>query len=133
VDNSSNVNLDCATADDNEIQRWPARSAVRSRAVRWQGLLWIVASAPDSGEGIDAQIAHCLRSLDASLADGGTDKTQLLSVQVVLADMSHKPLLDEAWNAWIGPDLKNWPQRSCIGAALAPGLLVEFIALAIVK
>jgi enamine deaminase RidA (YjgF/YER057c/UK114 family) len=127
------MNPDSATADDNEIQRWAARGPGRSRAVRWQGLLWAVASAPPDGEGIAAQIAYCFRSLDASLADGGSDKTRLLSVQVVLADMSHKPLLDEAWNAWIGPDPKNWPQRSCIGAALTPGLSVEFIALAAVK
>jgi enamine deaminase RidA (YjgF/YER057c/UK114 family) len=127
------VNRDSGTIDDSNIHRWPARGPGRSRAVRWNGLLWAVASASDSCEGITAQIAYCLESLDHSLADGGSDKTRLLSVQVVLADMSHKPFLDEAWNAWIGHDPKNWPQRSCIGAALAPGLLVEFIALAAVK
>lgn len=127
------MNQHSATTDHGEIQRWPARGPGRSRAVCWQGLLWAVASAPDNCEGIVAQIAYCLRSVDSSLADGGSDKTRLLSVQVVLTDLSHKPILDEAWNAWIGPDPRNWPQRSCIGAALAPGLLVEFIVLAAVK
>jgi enamine deaminase RidA (YjgF/YER057c/UK114 family) len=118
---------------ESDIHRWPARGPGRSRAVRWRGLLWAVASAPEGCEGIAAQIEYCLQSLDRSLADGGSDKTHLLSVQIILADMSHKPLLDEVWNAWIGPDPENWPQRSCIGAALAPGLLVEFIVIAAVK
>jgi enamine deaminase RidA (YjgF/YER057c/UK114 family) len=116
-----------------EIERWPARGPGRSRAVCRCGLVWAVASAPDDCQGISPQVDYCLQSLDRSLADAGSDKTQLLSVQIILADMTHKPVLDEAWNAWIGDDPKNWPQRSCIGAALAPGLLVEFIVLAAVK
>jgi enamine deaminase RidA (YjgF/YER057c/UK114 family) len=121
------------TGMNTDIQRWPARGTSRSRAVRWRGLVWAVASAPEDCDGLAPQIDYCLQSLDRSLADAGSDKTQLLSVQIILADISHKPLLDEAWNAWIGPDPKNWPQRSCIGAALAPGLLVEFIVLAAVQ
>ena len=127
------VNNESVTTDDSEIQRWPARAPGRSRAARWHGMLGAVASAPEGCEGLAGQIAYCLQSLDGSLADGGSDKTRLLSVQVVLADKAHKPFLDEAWNAWIGPDSRNWPQRSCIGAALATGLLVEFIVLAAVK
>jgi enamine deaminase RidA (YjgF/YER057c/UK114 family) len=116
-----------------EINRWPARAPGRSRAVQWQGLVWAVASTGDVSLAIDEQITDCLQSLDRTLAEAGSDKTRLLSVQVFLAEMDFKPKLDEAWNAWIGPDPNHWPQRACLGVGLAPGLLVEIVALAAVR
>ena len=44
--------------------------------------------------------------------------------------MATKPEMDEVWNAWIGPNPDHWPQRACVGAALADGCLVEIILLA---
>ena len=44
--------------------------------------------------------------------------------------MATKPEMDEVWNAWIGPNPDHWPQRACVGAALAEGSLVEIILLA---
>jgi hypothetical protein len=40
---------------------------------------------------------------------------------------------DCRWNAWIGPDWRNWPQRACVGAPLAAGTLVEIVVTAAVK
>jgi enamine deaminase RidA (YjgF/YER057c/UK114 family) len=116
-----------------DIQRWPARGPGRSRAVQWHGLIWAVASTADISLGIDGQINDCLQRLERTLTEAGSDKTRLLSVQVFLADMAFKPKLDEAWNAWIGPHPNDWPQRACLGVALAPGLLVEIVAMAAVR
>jgi enamine deaminase RidA (YjgF/YER057c/UK114 family) len=118
--------------DAMQIRRWPARAPGRSRAVQWNGMVWAVATSADPSLGIQGQLEDCLASLDRTLGEAGSDKTRLLSVQVFLADMRFKPALDEAWNAWIGPDPQNWPQRACVGAALSDGLLVEFVVVAAV-
>ena len=58
----------------------------------------------------------------------GTDRTRLLSATVYITDMSRKPILNEVWDAWIGPD--HWPQRACVEAGLGGDTLVEIVAIA---
>ena len=65
-----------------------------------------------------------------SLEDAGSGKSRILSAQIYLVDMATKPEMDEVWNVWIGPNPDHWPQRACVGAALADGCLVEIILLA---
>ena len=65
-----------------------------------------------------------------SIEDAGSGKPSILSAQPFLADMATKPEMDEVWNGWIGPNPDHWPQRACVGAALADGCLVEIILLA---
>ena len=65
-----------------------------------------------------------------SLGEAGSDKTRILSAQIFLVDMATKAEMDEVWNAWLGPNPDHWPQRACVGAALAYGCLVEIILLA---
>ena len=59
-----------------------------------------------------------------------SSRSRLLSLQVLLADMAQRPEFDRHWLAWIGDDPAHWPQRACVQAALAPGLLIELIAVA---
>ena len=113
-----------------EIRRFRGQAVGRNRAVEYNGLVWAVATAPDTREGVAGQTRQCLAALDRSLADAGSSKTRLLSAQIFLADMATKFEMDEVWNAWIGPDAEHWPQRACVGAALADGCLVEIILLA---
>ena len=47
-----------------------------------------MATAP--GANIQAQTRAALAAIDANLADAGSDKTGLLSVQIFLADLSHR-------------------------------------------
>ena len=115
-----------------EIQRWPARAPGRSRAVRHGATVWAVCSTADPSLGFVEQVADCFAALERTLSEAGSDKSRLLSVQVFLADMGHKLMLDDSWNAWIGPDPNHWPQRACVGTALAGGLLVELVAVAAV-
>jgi len=110
------------------IERWQGSAKGRNRAVRHGDTVYTVATAP--GADIQSQTRAALAAIDANLADAGSDKTRLLSVQIFLADMAQKEAMDEVWNAWIGPDWENWPQRACVGAPLAGDTLVEIVVTA---
>ena len=68
--------------------------------------------------------------LEAHLAMTGSARTHLLSLQVMLTDISNRGAFDALWKQWIGSNPEHWPQRACFQAALAPGLLVELVAVA---
>jgi enamine deaminase RidA (YjgF/YER057c/UK114 family) len=110
------------------IKRYPGRAAGRSKSVEHGGIIYTVAGGPDSSTGFKSQIEQALQQLDANLAEAGSDKTRLLSVTVYLTDISKKSILNEVWDAWIGPD--HWPQRACIEVKLEGDTLVELVALA---
>src|SRR5262245_2991635 len=113
------------------IKRWRGRAQGRNRAVRHDDVVYTVATAP--GADIQTQTRAALVAIDANLADAGSDKTRLLSVQIFLANMSQKAAMDEVWNEWIGPNWQNWPQRACVGAPLAGDTLVEIVVTAAAK
>ena len=113
------------------IDRWKGSAAGRNRTVRHGGVVYTVATAP--GANIQTQTRAALAAIDANLAEAGSDKTCLLSVQIFLADLSQKAPMDEVWNDWIGPDWQNWPQRACVGAPLAGDTLVEIVVTAAAK
>jgi enamine deaminase RidA (YjgF/YER057c/UK114 family) len=113
-----------------DIERWPGSTAGRSRASGYGGLLWLVANATDPAADFRAQTGQTLATLDDSLRAGGSNRSRLLSVQVLLADIRDKSAFDEMWQAWIGPDPAAWPQRSCFQVVLTPGLRVEVVAVA---
>jgi len=110
------------------IDRWQGSAKGRNRAVRHNGIVYTVATAP--GADIQAQTRATLDAIDNNLADAGSDKTRLISVQIFLADMSQKEGMDAVWNDWIGADWQNWPQRACVGAPLAGSTLVEIVVTA---
>jgi enamine deaminase RidA (YjgF/YER057c/UK114 family) len=110
------------------ITRCPGKAVGRSKSVEHGGIIYTVASGPDSPMGLKSQIEQALQQLDANLAEAGSDRTHLLSVTVYLTDISQKPILNEVWDAWIGPD--HWPQRACIEVKLEGDTLVEMVALA---
>jgi enamine deaminase RidA (YjgF/YER057c/UK114 family) len=68
--------------------------------------------------------------LEAHLVEAGSARTRLLSLQVILTEISNREAFDRQWREWIGPDPAHWPQRVCFQAALAPGLRVELVAVA---
>jgi enamine deaminase RidA (YjgF/YER057c/UK114 family) len=68
--------------------------------------------------------------LDEHLTMTGSARTHLLTLQVMLTDISNRNAFDTLWMEWIGPNPEHWPQRACFQAALAPGLLVELVAVA---
>lgn len=110
-----------------QIERWPASAAGRSRLVAFGDMVFAVANARDEHADLDTQISETFALLDAALAEGGSERTRMLSVHVLLSDMAHKSRFDARWAEWFGPDPQAWPQRACYAAALAGGLMVELV------
>ena len=101
-----------------------------SGAVVHGGLVWLAGQVPDDTSGdAEAQTADVLRQIDALLAEAGTSKARLLSVQIVLADIADAPAMNRAWDAWLDPSAK--PARMTIQAALVdPAWRVEITGVA---
>jgi len=110
------------------IIRYPGKAVGRSESVEHNGILYTAVIAPDLSTDFKSQTRQALEQLDTNLAEAGTDKTCLLSVTIYITDMSRKPILNEIWDAWIGPN--NWPQRACVEAKLEGNTLIEIVAIA---
>ncbi len=76
--------------------------------------------AHDGDAGVREQTREILEAIDRHLAEAGTDKSRLLSVQVWLADMDHFAEMNAAWDAWV--DKSNLPARATVEARLASPL-----------
>lgn len=113
-----------------EIKRFTTTAKGRSRAVSFDKLVWTVANAKDLSAGFAEQVGEMFAIAAATLEEAGSSKRNMLSVQVILSDINDRDEFDRLWNEWLGKDPAHWPQRACIGAALAPGLLVEMITTA---
>jgi enamine deaminase RidA (YjgF/YER057c/UK114 family) len=112
------------------LVRWPGGAPGRSRTVRHGDTVYTVANARRPGAPFADQVMESLAMLDTHLAEAGSSRAGLLSLQVLLADIADRPEFDRHWLAWIGDDPSHWPQRACYQAALAPGLAIELIAVA---
>jgi enamine deaminase RidA (YjgF/YER057c/UK114 family) len=112
------------------IKRWNGSASGRSKAVAYADLVWTVATATDLGADFEGQAAQSLQNLEAQLTMAGSGRTRLLSLQVMLKDITNRIAFNAMWEKWIGPNPEHWPQRACFQAALAPGLLLELVAVA---
>ena len=73
-----------------------------------------------------AQTEAILKKIDTLLAAAGTNKSNLLSATVYLADMKTYDQMNAAWDAWVDP--VNTPARATVEAKLAnPALKVEIM------
>ena len=94
-----------------------AEEARLSGAVVHGGLVWLAGQvADDSSLDTEGQTADVLAQVDALLAAAGTDKSRLLSVTVVLADITEAAAMNRAWDRWLDPAHK--PARMTIQAPL---------------
>jgi enamine deaminase RidA (YjgF/YER057c/UK114 family) len=85
--------------------------------------------AADYDGTIEKQTAEALAAVERLLAQAGSSKSKLLSVQVVLNNIADFAAMNTVYDAWIDP--ANPPARACIEARLAhPALKVEVIAVA---
>lgn len=102
-----------------------------SGAVVAGGMIWLAGQvADDATLDAEGQTADILRQIDALLAEAGTDKRALVSIQVVLADIRDAPAMNRAWDAWLDPAHK--PARMTIQAPLVdPAWKVEITGVAL--
>ncbi len=102
---------------------------VISQAVVHGGIVHLLGVTGEPGADVGTQTRQVLRRIDALLAAAGTDRSQLLTATVWLADMALFAEHNREWNAWV--DRTNPPVRACVGAELwRDGLLVEVMATA---
>ena len=80
-------------------------------------------------KGIKEQTGEVLEIIDQVLADSGTDKSKLLSVQIWLSDIVTFHDMNEVWDTWLDRD--NMPVRATVEARLAnPRIRIEIAAIA---
>ena len=73
--------------------------------------------ADDSSQDITGQTRQILATIDKLLAAAGTDKTRLLMVQIMVANMKEFDAMNKAWDEWVPAG--NAPPRATIEARLA--------------
>lgn len=101
-----------------------------SSAVIHAGCVYLAGQvADDATLDAEGQSADILRQIDALLAEAGTDKRHLLTVQIYLTDMADFAGMNRAWDAWLDPAHK--PARATVQARLAdPSWRVEITGVA---
>jgi enamine deaminase RidA (YjgF/YER057c/UK114 family) len=78
---------------------------------------------------IVAQSNDVFAKVDALLAEAGTDRSHIISVQVWLTDMSDYAGFNDAWDSWVSGIAP--PTRVCVEARLAqPHYKVEVLVIA---
>lgn len=113
-----------------DIERRRGVYTGRNKATAYKDLVWTVATSADDHLDIVGQTRESLDTIEKNLQELGSNKHRILSAQVFLTDISHKPEMDKLWCEWLGDDPQNWPQRACVGVELAGGTLVEITVVA---
>jgi enamine deaminase RidA (YjgF/YER057c/UK114 family) len=81
------------------------------------------------GRTVTEQTREILASIDAILAEAGTDKSRLLQATIWLADIADFAEMNKIWDAWVTPG--ETPVRACVEARLAaPDYMVEIRVIA---
>ena len=115
-----------------EIQRIPGNVPTRCWGSAYKDLVWALGMSDDFSLPFEAQAKRAFDGLDRGLAQAGTDKTRLISVQVYLYDVAGKKAeFDEMWARWIGDDEAHWPMRSCVQVTFAGNNMIEMLAVAV--
>lgn len=103
-----------------------------SEAVACNGILWVAGQLGEPRGSVADQTRQALAEVDRILAEAGTDKTRILSVQIWLADMSTFAEMNSVWDAWVPQG--HTPARATGEAKLAsPDYKVEIIVTAALK
>lgn len=103
----------------------------RNKSSAYKDMVWTVATSADTTLDIAGQTRMTLQTIEANLQELGSDKTRIISVQVYIAKMSDKKVMDALWCEWIGENPDHWPQRACLGVDLEGDVLIEVTVTAI--
>jgi enamine deaminase RidA (YjgF/YER057c/UK114 family) len=87
--------------------------------------------AEDASADMRGQTQQVLASIDALLAQAGTDKSRILHAQIFLSDLANFTAMNEVWETWVVPG--HTPTRATVQAALAnPKWKIEVVVTAAV-
>jgi len=89
------------------------------------GLVYCVASAPDTSKDLTGQTQDVLDALDALLIEGGTDRSRIVKAEIVVTDHNRKAEFDAIWSQWVPLDCG--PVRSFVQSIMPDGDQVEVI------
>jgi enamine deaminase RidA (YjgF/YER057c/UK114 family) len=111
------------------IQRFEVGPRMSELAV-YNGVAYLAGQvAEDASADIRGQTAQVLASIDALLAQAGSDKTRILRAQIFLADLADFAAMNEVWEQWVVAG--HTPPRATVQAALAnPAWKVEIVVTA---
>ncbi len=93
--------------------------------------VWTVATAGGQVNTVAEQTQTTLAQLEAKLLEAGSGKERIVEAVVYLTDMNKTAEMDAVWCDWHPAD--GWHNRACVGAALAPGDLVEIKVTALMQ
>lgn len=97
-----------------------------SQAVIYNGAVTTAGQVAQGAPGgtMAEQTADILKSIDALLAEAGTDKSKAISAMIWITDMADFAEMNGVWDAWVSPG--NTPGRACVESKLAaPQFSVE--------
>ena len=97
-----------------------------SQAVIYNGTVTTAGQVAQGAPGasVTDQTKDILASIDALLAEAGTDKSKALSATIWLSDIGDFAEMNAVWDAWVSPG--NTPTRACVESKLAsPKFTVE--------
>lgn len=111
------------------VQRFDVGARMSEMAVH-NGTVYLAGQvAHDVSQDIRGQTRQVLAAVDDLLARAGSDKTQLLMVQIFLPDLADFDGMNEVWDSWVAPG--HTPPRATVQAALAqPGWKIEMVVTA---
>jgi enamine deaminase RidA (YjgF/YER057c/UK114 family) len=102
-----------------------------SQAVVHGNTVYLAGQVAAPGESVAAQTQAVLVQIERLLAAAGSDKSQILSATIWLADMADFPEMNRVWDAWV--DREDPPARATGESRLAaPQYKVEIIVVAAV-
>ncbi|HAS6346101.1 RidA family protein [Vibrio parahaemolyticus] len=103
----------------------------RNKSSAYKDLVWTVATSSDTTLDIVGQTKLTLETIERNLEELGSNKTQIVSAQVFIANMLDKPQIDNVWCEWLGENPEHWPQRACLGVSLEGDVLIEITVTAV--
>tara|TARA_R110000787_G_scaffold103459_8_gene210085 strand:- start:249 stop:614 length:366 start_codon:yes stop_codon:yes gene_type:complete len=106
---------------------------VMSKTVIHNNMVYLAGiTAQDLTGDVAAQTREILSTIDARLAEAGTDKYKILTTQIWLSDMENFAALNAVWNDWVDADIP--PSRACVSGGLyRPEALVEIVVTAVIE
>jgi len=115
------------------LERTSAPGPVMSKTVIHGNMVYLAGvTAQDLSGDVAAQTSEVLATIDARLAEAGTDRYRILTTQIWLSDMANFAAMNAVWNDWVDPD--NPPSRACVSGGLyRPEALVEIVVTAILE